>query len=124
MISDFLLEALKIACICGFVSLTGWIVLYTKMAPWWQNPIGRTLVAKTMLVAGLLVPATLSLFFPHLNGTFVSWADFSLIALITPVMIWRSVVWIKLYRIGRLGNGSGGSATSIEGESRYDNGSV
>ena len=95
---------LKVALIAGFVSLAGWIALYTALAPWYRNPIGRTLVAKTALVAAMFVPTTLSLFW-HLSrkdSYLVGWIDVALIGLVTPVMVWRSVVWVKLHRAGRL----------------------
>lgn len=98
-----LIEALKISLICGLVSLIGWVVLYSVLAPWWRNPIGRTLVAKTVLVAALLVPSLLALFFPHINRVVAEWTDLVLISLITPVMIWRSAVWMRMYGHRKLG---------------------
>lgn len=96
--------AFKIGLIAGFASLTGWVVLYSVLAPWWRNPVGRTLVIKTLLIAGMFVPSILSLFF-HLNrldSWIAGWVDVALIGLVTPVMIWRSVVWVRLHRAGRL----------------------
>lgn len=97
---QWLILALKIATICGFLSLIGWVVLYTVLAKWWRSSIGRTLVAKTLLIAGILLPYGLSLFFNlnRLDSHIVGWADAVLIALITPVMIWRAAVWLKVYR--------------------------
>jgi hypothetical protein len=94
--------ALKVACICGFVSLTGWVALYTAYTPWWRNQIGRTLAAKTLLIAALLVPTTLSLFlhFNRLTSLVAGWIDVALIGLITPVMIWRILVWRKIHQEG------------------------
>ena len=95
-------KAVSIAAVC---SLTGWIVIYTRVAAWWRNPIGQTLVIKTALIALLLIPTILSLFF-HLNritSMAAGWADVGLIGLITPVMIWRSVVWLQLHRDGTTG---------------------
>jgi len=89
---------LKIGCVSGFVSLVGWIGIYTWLAKWWRNPIGRTLVAKSLLLAALLVPTILSLFF-HLSAATserMAWVDVVLIGMIAPVMIWRSVVWIRV----------------------------
>ena len=104
--------AFKVALIAGFCALAGWIVLYSLLADWLHNPIGRTLVAKTTLIATLFIPTALSLFF-HLNrldSRLVGWIDFALIALVTPVMLWRSAVWWRLHRAGQLpqdGDGSG-----------------
>jgi hypothetical protein len=109
----WLVLTLKVALIAGFISLVGWIALYTALADWWENPIGRTLVAKTALIAGVFVPSILSLFF-HLSGhdSYVAgWVDVGLIGLVTPVMLWRSAVWWRLHKAGRLPrNGSDGEA--------------
>lgn len=90
----------KIGCVAGFVSIVAWIALYTRLARWWRNPIGRTLVAKSALLAGLLVPTMLSLFFhlTPLTSHVAAWTDVVLINLIAPVMVWRSVVWTKIGR--------------------------
>jgi hypothetical protein len=108
----WLVLTLKIALISGFVSLVGWIALYSALADWWQLPIGRTLVAKTALIAGLFVPSILSLFF-HLSAHdsyIAGWVDVALIGLVTPVMLWRCLVWWKLHRAGKLPrNGNDGN---------------
>ena len=87
----------KIVCIAALASLAGWVAIYTRLAKWWRNPIGRTLVTKTLLIAALLLPTTINLFFT-LNPIGVAWVDIALIGAITPVMIWRSVVWMRLGR--------------------------
>jgi hypothetical protein len=101
---QLLVLLLKIFLISGFVTLTGWIVLYTCLAPWWRNPVGRTLVTKTALIAALFVPTTLNLFFnfSRFDSEIAAWIQVVLIGLVTPVMCWRSLVWIKLHRSGRL----------------------
>lgn len=106
---------LKIALISGFVSLVAWIAVYTRLARWWRNPLGRTLVVKSALIAGLFVPTTLSLFFNlnRLDSRIAAWADVVLIGAVAPVMIWRTVVWVKLARAGRLPrNGDSGQGES------------
>jgi len=77
------------------------------MAKWWTDEIGRTLVIKTLLVAGLLVPTAMSLFFDfnRLTSHIAAWADVVLILAITPVMIWRSAVWLKIGRKRLPGDG-------------------
>lgn len=102
--AQWLILALKVALISGFVSLVAWVVLYSVLADWFRNPIGRTLVAKTALVAGMFVPSILSLFF-HLSGHdsyIAGWVDVTLIGLVTPVMWWRCLVWVRLHRAGGL----------------------
>lgn len=102
---QWLIFGFKVVTIAAVLSLTAWIVIYTRIAAWWRNPIGQTLVAKTALIALLLVPTILSLFF-HLNrltSYVAGWVDVALIGLITPVMIWRSAVWIQIHRNGTHG---------------------
>lgn len=111
----WLILAFKVALVSGFVSLAGWVALYSSLERWWRHPVGRTLVAKTALVAALFIPSILSLFF-HLSSHdsyIVGWVDAGLIGLVSPVMWWRSVVWVKLHRAGRLPrNGNDGEGTS------------
>lgn len=114
--ASWLTLAFKVALISGFCSLAGWVALYSFLAAWWRNPIGRTLVAKTALIALLFVPTALSLFFhlSRLDSYIAGWADAGLIGLVTPVMLWRSAVWWKLHRAGRLPrNGHDGNAGDI-----------
>lgn len=90
--------ALKVVLIGGVLSCATWIAVYTKMAPWWRNPIGRTLVIKTSLIMLLFVPSILSLFFHFTRVTswVAAWLDVAVIGAITPVMIWRTFVWRKV----------------------------
>ena len=80
---------LKIALIAAFVSLVGWVTVYTRLAKWWTNSIGRTLVIKSLLIAGLLVPSILALFFQlnRFDSRIAAWADVVLIGAIAPVMV-------------------------------------
>jgi hypothetical protein len=110
----WLILAFKVALISGFVSLAGWVALYSCLAKWWANPIGRTLVRLAALTGALYVPTGLSLFFhlSRLDSRLVGWVDFGLVALVTPEMLWRSAVWWRLHKAGRLpqdGNGTNGS---------------
>jgi hypothetical protein len=118
--SQWLTLALKVALIAGFCSLTGWTVLYTVYADWWKNAVGRTLVAKTILIALLFVPTALGLFFQlnRADSYLVGWIDASLIGLVTPTMLWRSAVWVRLHRAGQLArNGGGGKSGAAQTES-------
>ena len=110
--AGWLVLALKVALIAGFISLAGWIILYSAIQDWWASPIGRTLVVKTTLIALLFIPTTLALFF-HLSRAdswAAGWVQVTLIGLVSPVMWWRSAVWWRLHRAGRLaGESRGGS---------------
>ncbi len=94
--------ALKVVLIAGFVSLTASVAVYTRLTRWaaWRNPVGRTLMAKSLLLAMALVPTTLSLFFTfnRLTSHIAGWVDVALIGAITPVMLWRCLIWVKISR--------------------------
>lgn len=89
---------LKIGLISGFASIALWVAVYTGLARWWKNPLGRTLVIEAGLIAGLFVPQIMSLFFNlnRLDSRIAAWADVALIGLVTPVMLWRTVVWLRM----------------------------
>lgn len=91
---------LKAGLICGFSSIVAWVAVYTARARWWGSAIGRTLVAKSLLIAGLMVPFALRLFF-HLSrrdSLAAGWAEVTLVGAITPVMWWRIAVWLRVSR--------------------------
>lgn len=96
----------KVALAAGLVSVAAWIAVYTVTARWWRDPIGRTLVALAVLLAGLCVHPALRVFF-GLGGSAATWADVALTGLVTPVMAWRIVVWVRLSRAGRHPAGGG-----------------
>lgn len=103
--------ALKVSVVSGFIALISWVVVYSYIQPWWNDPIGRTLVTKTLLIAALLVPTSLSLFF-HLSRTTseaIGWVDVVLLGAVTPVMWWRTAVWLRMSGKWRKQGGRGGT---------------
>jgi hypothetical protein len=107
----WILLLLKAGLIGGFASLIAWVAVYHALTRggWRRNPIGRTLVVKSLLIAGLFVPTALSLFLHlnRLNSYVVAWADVALIGAVTPVMLWRVVAFLRLggTRLPRNGHG-------------------
>lgn len=103
---QWIIFCLKVGLVSGFLSLTQWIGVYTRLTRGgaWRNPIGLTLIFKTLLIAGLFIPQILSLFFQlnRLDSHIAAWTDVALIGLVTPVMLWRTLVFVKLDRLGRL----------------------
>lgn len=94
---------LKIGIPLGFAALIQWVAAYSWQERWWRHQLGWSLVAKTLLVAGLLMLTGLSIFF-HLtraDSYAVAWTEVVLIFSITPVMIWRTIVWTRLSRMAR-----------------------
>lgn len=99
---------LKITLISGVISIAAFVAVYWRLAPWWRNQIGRTLVVKDVLLILIMIPTILSLFFQfnRLTSHIAAWLDVVLFGLITPVMIWRAVVWVRIHR-GKAGAGTG-----------------
>lgn len=95
---------LKVALISGFVSLIAWVAVYTRLTGGsaWRNPVGLTLILKSLLIAVLFVPTGLSLFFRfnRLTSEVAGWIDVALIGLVTPVMAWRTIVWLRIDHAG------------------------
>jgi len=93
----------KIVLVADLVCLAGFVAVYTRLAPWWRNPIGRTLVIKDLLLAAALTPSILSIFvhFNRLTSHIAAWADVITFGAIAPVMIWRIAVWVKIHRAKR-----------------------
>lgn len=89
---------LKVGLIAGFASIAVWVAVYSGLAKWWTSSIGRTLVIEAVLIAGLFVPQILSLFFNlnRLDSRIAAWSDVALIGLVTPTMIWRTIVFLRM----------------------------
>lgn len=108
---QWILLLLKIGLISGAAVIVLWVAVYSRLTrrAAWRNPIGRTLILESLLIAGLFVPQILSLFFQlnRFDSRMAAWADVTLIGLVTPVMLWRTAVWL---RMRKLGNGGGGAS--------------
>lgn len=103
---QWIVLCLKAGLVAGFAALVAWVVAYSHLTrrDAWRNPIGKTLIVETLLNAGLFVPTALSLFFhlSRLNSYVVAWSDVALIGAVAPAMAWRTLVWVRLDRLGRL----------------------
>ena len=97
---EVILLCFKVAIIADIVSVAAFIAVYWRLAPWWRNPIGRTLVTKDILLILLLVPSLLSLFFRfnRLTSHIAAWVDVGLFALLTPAMLWRVAVFERIHK--------------------------
>lgn len=88
---------LRVILPADVLSLLVFVGVYTRLAPWWQSPMGITIVAKSTLLALALIPSILSLFlmFNRATSMAAAWVDVVLFGLIAPVMAWRTVAWVK-----------------------------
>lgn len=101
---QIILLCFKIIEIGGLVTITAFICCYSRWARWWKNPIGRTLVAKDIALILVFIPSVLSIFlrFNRLTSHIAAWSDIAMIGSISPVMIWRTAVFWKIHKAGKL----------------------
>ena len=101
MNQQLLLLAYKITTITVVVSTLCFIGVYTKLAPWWRSPIGRTIVWKDIALVMAFLPVVFSLFlkFNRLTSQIAAWIDVSDFAAITLIMIVRCQVWIRTHKL-------------------------
>lgn len=94
-----ILLALKVVLIAGMVSVVLFTAVYSYLARWQANPIGRTVVWLDILLALALVPTTLSLFFHYsrLTSHVAAWTDIAIFAAIAVGMLMRIPLFVKLH---------------------------
>lgn len=97
---SLILLLFKIVLIADLIALAAFTADYTRLAKWWRNPIGRTIVIKDLILGAALTPTALSLFwkFNRLTSRIAAWVDVALFALIAVVVAWRIVVFERIHR--------------------------
>ena len=97
---QWIILLLRIVLIADVVAIAAFIAIYWRLAPWYKNPIGRTIVIKDILLLLVLIPSVLSLFFSfnRLTSHVAAWLDIAMLALLAPTMVWRCAVWLKIHR--------------------------
>jgi len=101
MTQDQLIIALfKGDLIADLIAVALFTAVYTFLAPWWRNPIGRTLVLLDILLGMAVLPSALSLFwhFSRLTSLVAAWLDVSVFAAIAVLLLLRIPLWIRLHR--------------------------
>ena len=105
-------EQLIITCFRGdliadLIAVILFTVIYSVLAPWWRNPIGRTLVMMDVLVGLAVLPTVLSLFwsFNRLTSLIAAWADVGIFAAIALVILARIPLWVRLHKRRQPGDG-------------------
>lgn len=73
------------------------VIQYSLSAPWWHDRLGRSVVAKDIMLLFLLIPVCILLIWPTALTPWEDWA-MELISLggVAVAMFWRSVVWWKI----------------------------
>lgn len=92
----------RVFVLTSLASCLAWIAEYSVNRGW-RNSMGRTLLAKTSLLAALLALSGISLWF-GLNrddSITLAWVGVILLGAIGPVMLWRMVVFRRIARVRR-----------------------
>lgn len=86
--------------ICGASIL--FIVLYTVLAPWWRNPVGRSIVGFDAALTLTLLPTALhDLLGLNLAHPVFAWYDLASLWAVAGVTVWRTVVMVRVQLAGR-----------------------
>jgi hypothetical protein len=91
--------ALKVVLVAGIVAVALFVAVYSYLAPWRNDPVGRTVVQVEILVALALVPTTLSLFleFSRFTSHVAAWCDITIFGLIAIGVLQRIPLWVRLH---------------------------
>lgn len=112
-----LLLLLKIALIADIASILVFVGDYTRLAKWWHNPVGRTIVIKDLFLLIVVSLTAMSVFFQfsRLTSMVAAWIQIGALGAVAVVMLWRTVVFERFHRRGdrdgSLGGGSGWGAS-------------
>lgn len=93
----------KIVLLSNLAAIFAFVMIYTALAPWWRNVIGRSIVTLDILLGMAFLPSTISLFwqFNRLTSYIAAWMDIGIFTLIAAGMTWRCVMWVRIHRKGR-----------------------
>src|SRR5882724_7856531 len=97
---EIIILLFKIILLANLVTILAFVGIYTALAPWWQNEIGRSIVALDLLLGAAFIPSVISLFW-HLNrltSHVVAWVDIGIFTLIAAGMAWRCITWIRIHK--------------------------
>lgn len=88
---------LKIAIPLAILSFLTWVAVYTRLQPWWRDHIGVNLVLNVVISVGQLSFLGLAVYFhlSRIDNRLIGWLYTIFTLAITPLMIWRSIVWIR-----------------------------
>ena len=102
-----ILLAFKVAEVASVITIAVFVACYSLWAPWWRNPIGRTIVFKDIALLLVLIPSLLSIFinFNRLTSHIAAWFDVAAFTAVPVIMVWRVFVFRKIHRDG---NSAGG----------------
>jgi hypothetical protein len=93
----------KIVLIGDMVAIASFICDYSRLAQWWKNPVGRTIVMKDLFLLGVISLIVASVFFQfsRLTSEVASWIQIVLLGGMAAAMLWRILVFERIHRNGR-----------------------
>jgi len=105
---QWIVLAFKIVLLGDVLAVLAFIADYTRLAKWWSNPVGRTIVIKDLLLVLAFVPSIMSLFFrfSRFSSIVAAWFDIAIFAGIAAVMLWRIAVLERIHRHRPPGSGT------------------
>lgn len=75
------------------------VAVYSLLAPWWHNPLGRTIVALDGGIILTLLPHMLRLVLGvNEAGTFYAWFEFLAFMLVPASILWRTWILLRIHR--------------------------
>lgn len=101
MLTEIVNALSDVIAVGAIFSVILFIGVYTKLAPWWREPVGLTLVLAEFFILALYVSILLHIvFLPAFNAVpvWVSIVDLFITGGIMGVNIWRTFVWFKIAR--------------------------
>lgn len=94
------LGLLKAVLIADIAAIVVFVADYSRLAPWWRNPVGRTIVVKDLFLLFVVALTTLSVFFrfSRLTSQVAGWLQIGGLAAMALTMLWRVVVFERIHR--------------------------
>src|SRR5580704_16246557 len=81
----------KAVLIADMVAIVAFVLDYSRLARWWRNPVGRTIVIKDLFLLGVISLIVASVFFQFSRFTseVASWIQIALLGGMAVAMLWR-----------------------------------
>jgi len=93
----------KITLIADMVAIVAFVLDYSRLAAWWSNPVGRTIVIKDLFLLAVISLSLAPVFFhfSRFTSQVASWIQIGLLGGIAVAMCWRIIVFERIHRNGR-----------------------
>ena len=108
---------LKVALLADIVTICVFVADYSRLAPWWQHPVGRTIVVKDIFLLFVVALTTLSVFFrfSRLTSQVAGWLQIVGLAAMAVTMLWRVWVFESIHRRRPAGRDERGDGDGQDG---------